>query len=41
MAQVKGPVRLIVERSGLKQKIKDENFFTTLESAVMQLMARG
>ena len=40
VAQAKGPVRGMLEKTGLKQKIGDGNFFTTLESAVAALRQR-
>jgi MFS superfamily sulfate permease-like transporter len=37
VVQAKGQVRLMLEETGLKQKIGDGNFFSTLESAVTYL----
>lgn len=37
VVQARGQVRLMLERTGLKQKIGEGNFFSTLESAVMEL----
>jgi len=39
VAQAKGPVRNMLEKTGLKKKIGDKNFFTTLESAVAAFKA--
>ena len=40
IAEAKGPVRLMLEKTGLKQKIGDRNIFSTLESAVVALSQR-
>ena len=37
VVQARGQVRLMLERTGLKQKIGEGNFFSTLENAVMEL----
>lgn len=37
MAEAKGPVRLMLERTGLMQKIGEENFFLTLSTAILAL----
>jgi high affinity sulfate transporter 1 len=37
VVQARGQVRLMLEQTGLKQKIGEGNFFSTLESAAMEL----
>ncbi len=37
VVQARGQVRLMLERTGLKQKIGERNFFSTLENAAMEL----